>query len=144
MKTQFKILLFLFCINVTAYAVLTATTTSGEYIFPGVQYSGAANATSDLDQFESEFNATDAASSWSATPFSGIPLVGDIFSGLNMLFSRIRFLVDGFGMTLEWIGSFIPVAQTAFTWIAYILRGVFAICAFTLVIELITGRELMA
>ena len=52
-----------------------------------------------------------------------------------------RFLFDGVGMTLEWCGSFIPVAQTSFSYIAWMLRALTSAVAVVFVVQMITGRD---
>lgn len=140
MMTQFKILLFILCINVIAIAVL-ATTTEGTYMFPFVEYTHPLNSTGTLEEYEENFNGTALVDTWQ--PQTGFGFAGDIFSGLNMFWTIFRFLFDGLGMTLEWVGSFVPAASTAFTVIAWVLRILTAVMSVTLVIEFITGRQLM-
>lgn len=145
MMTQFKILLFLFIINVVAAMVMSATTSGGQYVFPGVQYSHGLNATANLTQTEQQFNSTDIVEGWSATPFSGIPIFGDIFFVVIDFARKVRFLVDGFPMMLDWVSSFIPASggQVAFNWISNTLRMIFAVMAGTLIFEMISGRRLL-
>ena len=145
MMTQFKILLFLFIINVVAAMVMSATTSKGQYIFPGVQYSHGLNATGNLTQTEQQFNSTDIVEGWSATPFSGIPIFGDIFFVVIDFARKVRFLVDGFAMMLDWIAGFIPATggQVAFNWIANALRAIFVVMIGTLMFEMISGRRLL-
>lgn len=132
------ILFFFLIINSVAYVVLNAQT-NGAYLFPGVKYTQTLNGTGNITDYENKFNATGMVEDWQAVGSYGF--AGDIFSGLNLFWNVFRFLVDGLGMTLEWIGSVIPVAETGFTWIAYIIRIACAVMFVTLVIELITGRQ---
>ena len=144
--TQFKILLFLLCVNICAYVILNAQT-GGAYVFPGVQYTAPLNETGSLEDLEENFNGTnliggpDGSGGWQ--PQGGLGFAGDIFSGLNMFWSTFRFLIDGLGMTIEWVGSVIPAGQTMFSLIAWVFRILGAVVFFTLAIEMITGRQLM-
>lgn len=140
MMTQFKVLLFILCINVIAIAVLT-TTTSGTPMFPFVKYSQPLNSTGTVEEYEENFNGTGLVDTWQ--PQSGFGFAGDIFSGLNMFWSIFRFLIDGLPMTLEWVGSFVPAASTAFTVFAWIIRILTGVMTTTLVVEFITGRQLL-
>lgn len=138
--TQFKILLFLLCVNVCAYVILNAQT-GGAYIFPGVQYAAPMNETGSLSDLEENFNGTEAVETWK--PVGGLGFAGDIFSGLNMFWNTFRFLIDGLGMTIDWVGSMIPAGQTMFALIAWIFRILGGVVFLTLAVELISGRQLM-
>ena len=140
MITQFKILFFFLCINVVAFAVLYINT-QGSIIVPGLDYAYPLNSTGSLSEYESNFNGSSLVDTWE--PVGGYGFAGDIFTGLNMFWTVFRFLIDGLGMALEWVGSFIPVASTAFTVIAWILRILAAVMVATLVIEMITGRQFL-
>ena len=140
MMTQFKILLFLLCINVVAYMVLNAQT-GGAYLFPGVQYSAPLNETGSMSSLEENFNGTGIVDTW--TPVGGLGFAGDISSGLNMFWNTFRFLIDGLGMTIDWVGSMIPAGQVMFTFIAWIFRILGGVMFLTLAVELITGRQMM-
>jgi hypothetical protein len=145
MITQIKLLLFLFCLNIVSYVVLSATTSGGGYFVAGVNYTHPLNATGNLTQFQEGFNTSGIIDVWQGQGRQAgfLGTIGDFFYGVTSFFNSVRFLVDGFGMTLDWCGSMIPVAQTAFTWIRYILTGVWAMVMFTLAVELISGRQLL-
>lgn len=137
MKTQWEILLFIFVLNLSVGLVIVLQ-------LPGTAYSnpsgiGSVNGT----EYESHFNATETAKSWSATPFSGIPVIGDIFGGFNFLWQAIGYLIDGFPTLLTWIGDSLivdPAGQLAFAVIANVLRGVEALLVTLFLIEFISGR----
>ena len=100
---------------------------------------GIANAT----EYEQHFNATQIADNWQGTPFSGIPLIGDIFAAFNFLWQNIKYLVDGFPILLEWIqDSFITDAAAAWTFsvIANVLRAIYGLLITMFLIEFIGGR----
>ena len=102
-------------------------------------YQGNINGT----EYEQHFNATEVAEGWSATPFSGIPIIGDIFGGFSFLFQTIGYLIDGFPTLLTWISdSFIADAagQLAFGVLSNAIRGVEALLITLFIIEFISGR----
>jgi hypothetical protein len=138
--TQFKILFFFLCINVVAFGVLFALG-QGTVLIPGLNQAYATNSTGSLTEYEQNFNGTSNVDSWQ--PVGGYGFAGDIYSGLNMFWTVFRFLIDGLGMALEWIGSFIPAANTAFTIVAWIIRILCGATFATLVFEIITGRQLL-
>jgi hypothetical protein len=135
---SFRILLFLLCVNVVAAFALNAQT-GGQYLFPGVGYAHPLNSTGDADSYEENFNSSGLVEQWD--PQGGYGFAGDLYSGLNMFWTMFRFLFDGVGMTLEWCGSFIPVAQTSFSYIAWMLRTLTAAVAVVFVVQMITGRD---
>lgn len=95
------------------------------------------------EEYEQHFNATAMAKGWSSTPFSGIPLIGDIFAGFNFLWQNIQYLVDGFPTLLNWIkDSFITDAsgRLAFDVLANVIRAIYALLFSVFVIEYIGGR----
>jgi len=135
MKTQWTILLFIACLNLATGMVIALA-------LPGTEYVQATNP-SNVSEYEEHFNATETAENWGATPFSGIPVVGDIFSGFQFLFRNFRYLIDGFPMLLTWLSDTFIVdasAKTAFFVITNVLRAIFAILISMFVIEFISGR----
>jgi hypothetical protein len=97
----------------------------------------------DATDYESTFNATEIGGSWGATPFTGIPVIGDIFSGFQFLFTHIHFLIDGFPTFLTWISdSYLTDAggRLAFNIIANSLRAIYAVLMCFWFIEYIGGR----
>lgn len=116
----------------------------------GLGLGGTANAspvtsTMDASEYEAHFNGTDIADKWSSTPFSGIPLIGDIFAAFNFLWQNIKYLVDGFPILLEWIrDSFVtdPAGRLAFDVIAGVLRAIYGLLITMFLIEFIGGRVL--
>ncbi len=140
MQTQFRIILWFLLFNIVAFVVLNATT-NGEYLFPGVDQMHPINATGNVTEYEDQFNGTQLVEGWQ--PAGNYGFAGDLFSGLNMFWNMFRFIIDGVGMTIEWVATFIPAASTALTWVAYIIRGIMAAIAASMVIEFITGRQLL-
>ena len=135
MKTQWAILLFIACLNLSVGMIIALA-------LPGTEYVQASNP-SNASDYEAHFNATETAESWGATPFSGIPMIGDIFSGFQFLWRNFQYLIDGFPMLLNWLSdSFIvdASAKTAFFIITNVMRALFAILTSMFVIEFISGR----
>ncbi len=94
-------------------------------------------------EYEQHFNATDIASGWAATPFTGIPLIGDIFAGFNFLWQNMKYLVDGFPMLLDYIkNTYITdlSGRAAFDVIAWTLRAIYGLLITSFLIEFISGR----
>lgn len=145
MITQFKILFGFFILNIVAFSAMNATTGAGEPLIPGVQYAQGIEATANLTQTEQQFNATAMIDEWDTSPEIGIPLFGDIYFVAISFAKKMRFLFDGFAMTLEWFGGFIPSTggQAALSFITLIIRGALAVMVGTLIFEIISGRRLM-
>lgn len=137
MRVQWQILLFLIVFNLGIGLVIALNLAGTEYFAP--TYSDNFNGT----LYEEQFNATSIAQKWSATPFSGIPVIGDIFAGFDFLWQMIGYMADGLPTLLLWMGnSFISDASglAAFTLIANALRAVYAVLFATFLIEFISGR----
>jgi hypothetical protein len=135
-RTQWEILLLLFCLNLVVGLCVALSVPGTAYASP---VSGGVNAT----EYEGHFNATEVAKSWSATPFSGIPVIGDIFGGFNFLITTVGYLFDGFPCLLTWISdSYITdvSGQLAFAVITNVLRAVYALLITIFLIEFISGR----
>jgi len=143
MKTQFTFLLVILCVNISAFMVMNTMKTDGTPIVPGVQYVQPINASGSISDYEKRFNTTETVDEWSASPFSGIPIIGDLFTGLSQFYDQFKFLMDGIPALLDWFGSFLPVQATTFTVIAWAVRIITGIMFVTLVIEFVSGRELM-
>ena len=123
------------CLNLATGMTIALSIAGTEY----VQASNPSNAS----EYESHFNATEVAEGWAATPFSGVPIIGDIFSGFQFLFQNLRYLIDGFPMFLTWISDTYIIdasAKTAFAIITNVLRAIYAILMSVLFIEYISGR----
>lgn len=137
MRIQWQILLYLIILNLSIGLVIGLGVAGTEYFEP--TYS----ENFDAEAYEEQFNATAVASGWRATPFSGVPIVGDIFAGFNFLWQMLGYMADGLPTLLTWLGnSFISDSSgiTAFTLIANALRAVYAILITTFLIEFISGR----
>lgn len=109
----------------------------------GTEYVSPAQTPTNSTEYEQHFNATEIAEGWSATPFSGIPLIGDIFAGFNFLWQIIGYLVDGLPTLIVYLGeSFITDVEglTVFYLIADCIRAVEAALIALFLIEFISGR----
>jgi len=137
-KTQVRILIFMACLNLSVGLVVGLQLAGTEFVQAG-------NHTISAEEYEEHFNATDVAEGWKSSPFSGIPIIGDIFSGLNFLWSNFQYLIDGFPIFLQWISdTYILDAETqaALNYVIWALRGLYAIMITIFAIEFISGRVL--
>lgn len=110
---------------------------------PGTVYVKAAYNGMSADEYEQTFNATQIATGWESSPFSGIPMIGDIFAGFNFLWQNIAYMVDGFPALLNYFDyTFITTSDghVAFLIIENMLRAVYAILFVMFLIEFISGR----
>ncbi len=110
---------------------------------PGTAYVAGGPSGVNATQYEYQFNSTKIAGSWSATPFSGIPVIGDIFAGFAFIYQNIQYLVDGLPKFLLYIEqTYIPdaTAQLSFEVIANAIRAVYAFLIAMFFIEFISGR----
>ena len=129
-------LLFIFCLNLAIGVVITLN-------FPGTGYVRAAYNGVNATEYEEHFNSTEIATGWQGSPFSGIPMIGDIFAGFNFLWQNIKYLVDGFPALLTYIdNNFITTTEghVAFLVIVNVLRAIYALLITMFLIEFISGR----
>lgn len=94
-------------------------------------------------QYQEQFNATRIVESWGATPFSGIPIIGDIFSGFTFMWQYLQYILNGLPMFLQWIAqTYITdvAAYNAFILISYALEAIYAFMIVWFLIEFISGR----
>lgn len=112
--------------------------------WPGTAYANPLSPDINASEYEAHFNSTEIAGWGDSSPFSGIPLIGDIYAGFNYLWNNIKYLVDGFPTLLTWVSeSYItdPAGQFAFGVIANALRAVYAFLIAVFLIEFISGRN---
>lgn len=136
MKIQWEILLFIFVLNLSIGLVI-------QLGFGGVGVVTPLDPSVNASEYEQQFNASEIEAGWSSTPFSGIPLIGDIFAAFNFMWQNMKYLIDGFPILLEWIrDSFItdPMGRTTFDVIAGVLRAIYGLLMIWFVIEFIGGR----
>jgi len=129
-------LLFVFILNLVVGLVIVLG-------FPGTEYVNPSGTGANATEYEQHFNSTQISTGWSATPFSGIPMIGDIFAGFNFLIQDIGYLIDGFPTLLTFIrNTYItyPSGQLTFDIIANALRAVYALLISLFLIEFISGR----
>ena len=137
MKTTFKILLFFICLNLATGMVIELSLAGTEYV--------QATTPSNASDYESHFNASDVAKGWGASPYSGIPIIGDIFSAFQMLWRIFEYVIAGFPLFLIWVGdSFIidASARLAFNIISGVLVAMQAVLTTVFFLEFIWGREM--
>jgi len=136
-KVAWELLLGLFIVNLAVGVVMGLS-------LPGTAYVAGGPSGVNATDYEAHFNGTDIASSWDATPFSGIPVIGDIFAGFGFIYQNIQYLIDGLPKLLDYISeTYIPSGegQTAFAVIAGALRAVYAFLVTIFLIEFISGRN---
>jgi len=142
-KTQVKYLFALACVNIAIIIIMSTRSSTGTYVFPGVNYSRPLNASGSASEYMERYNATETVEAWESTPFSGIPIIGDIFSGLSLFYNQFRFLAEGFSPLLNWFTSFLPVDTTVLTVLCGGLVALHWIMVCTLIIEFVSGRQLI-
>ena len=138
MRIQWQLLLGLFLINLSIGLVMGLA-------LPGTAYVASPTTGTNATEYEQHFNSSQIATSWSATPFSGIPIIGDIFAGFGYIYQNIQYLIDGLPKLLDYINtSYITDAngQTAFLVVANALRAIYALLITVFLIEFISGRIL--
>jgi hypothetical protein len=136
LKVQWEILLFVLCLNLAIGVAITLN-------LPGTNYVRAAYDGVNATEYEEHFNSTEIATGWQGSPFSGIPMIGDIFAGFNFLWQNIVYLVDGFPALLTYIdNSFVTTVEghVAFLVVINALRAVYAALIALFLIEFISGR----
>ncbi len=109
---------------------------------PGTAYVTSASGVN-ATEYEQQFNSTQIQQTWTGTPFSGIPIVGDIFAGFSYLYQNIQYLVDGLPKFMLWIeDSYISDVngRLAFEVVAGALRAIYAFLFAMWLIEFISGR----
>lgn len=110
---------------------------------PATEYVSPVSPTVNSTEYESHFNATEVAEGWKATPFSGVPVIGDVFAGFNFFWQMMGYMADGLPTLLDWICySFITDAngQIAFWILANAIRAIQAALVVTFLIEFFSGR----
>ena len=128
--------MFIFCLNLAIGLVIVLQ-------FPGTVNVNPAGAGVNATEYEAHFNATVLGKGWQQTPFSGIPMIGDIFGGFNFLIQDIGYLMDGFPVLLLQLRDTYITDQAgidAFDVIANALRAVYALLISIFLIEFISGR----
>lgn len=137
MRVLYEILLFVFCLNLTIGVAVALAVPGTEYVAPVTDLN--------ITEYEEHFNATELADLWKQNPFSGIPLIGDIYFGFNALWQNIQYLVDGFPMLLTYIANTYITdgeARDSFLIITWVLRAVYAMLIIWSLIEFISGRQM--
>jgi len=135
MKVQFQILLFMVCLNLATGLIM-------ELGLPGTEYVQGTKP-SDASDYEEHFNATETAEAWRATPYSGIPIIGDVFSAFQIMWRSIQYLVVGFPLFLYWVGDNFIIdasARASFNVIVVTLVAIEGILITFFIIEFVSGR----
>ena len=138
MRTQWEVLLGFFIINLSVGLVMGLA-------LPGttVVANGPVLDSNQSAQYQEQFNASRIVASWGATPFSGIPVIGDIFAGFNFMWQNVQYLLNGFPMFLQYIAQTYITdldAYNSFIIISYALEAIYAFLIVWFLIEFISGR----
>lgn len=133
-------LIFILCLNFAAGLVMDTA-----LALPGATYSTPMSGTSNMTEYQEQFNATETAKKWRGPTTYGIAIFGDIWSGLDFLMTKISYLFAGFPMMLGWIGNCYitdPAMRAAWNVITAVLIALFSVMTFIFIIEFISGRRL--
>lgn len=135
MKTQWEILLYVLCFNL-AIGIIVGVSVPGTAFF-------SPTTPLEPETAEGQFDPEEIME-WGSTPFSGIPLIGDIFAGFQFFIRNFRFLFDGFPLLLEWMADSFGItgteAEAPFTVITWTIRVIFYALISVFLIEFISGR----
>jgi len=137
MRIFTRILIFMVCLNLATGLVIELSLAGTEYVSPTMPTNSS--------EYQSHFNATETAEGWQATPYSGIPVIGDIFSAFQLMWRGIQYLIAGFPLFLNWLGDCFIIdasARVAYNVVVATLVAIQAILATLFVIEFISGRTL--
>ncbi len=138
MRIGFQVIFYLMLLNLVSTLVYAINVPGTEYTIV-TQTGSQANAT----EIEQKFNATTLLDRWGATPFSGVPVFGDIFSGIYLVFNAISWVIAGFPLLLQTYVDLIPDSATRTT-LSLINAVVIAVCTFIVfmwLFQLISGRR---
>lgn len=138
MRIGFQVILFALILNLVSTLVYALDIPGTRYTVP--LYGGtAANATA----YAEEFNTTSLLDSWTATPFSGVPIFGDIYSGIY-LYNAIRSVIVGFPDMINAYAYAIgdSTARSAILTANYVVYAVFMFIMFVFLFQLISGRRI--
>jgi len=140
MRWQVQMLLFIMCLNLACWLALNP------YVGIISSYSVQPwNPSVNASEYESHFNATQIGKGWQASPYVGIPVIGDIYSGFQFLFVMIEYLIAGFPLFLLWIDNAFIVGESAhlaFLAITTVISALYAVVMAFFFIEFISGRIL--
>lgn len=139
MRIGFQVIFYLICLNLVSTLVYTINI-PGSSTAALTQVGTQANAT----EVEENFNATTLLDKWTATPFSGIPVFGDIFSGVYLMFNAVSWAIAGFPLLLQGYVNLIPDSgtRTVLTAIDAVLIAVCSFVVFMWLGQLISGRRI--
>ncbi len=113
--------------------------------FPGTETLSPFQGGGTSTDYQERFNSTVVAEDWQADRQTGLPIVGDIFSGVYFFFNNWEFMVSGLSYVLRWIGdSYLTTTASlnAFSAIANVLLAVYAMLMGMFMFYLISGRDL--
>lgn len=136
MKWQTEIILFIIALNLATGLVCELHAPGTEYVYPS-------NPESTTD-YEGHYNASEIAEGWTSRPFSGIPLIGDIFYGFQTFFRLVSYVFVGFPTFLYTFGDYFitdPAGLGAYHLIVGSITAMFFVVMAFYVVWFISGRE---
>jgi len=136
MRIGTQLVMFLVILNLVSGLMYTLNV-------PGTAYSNILPGVGNATDYSTRFNASEFMESTQPEVSSVLTYVGHIWSGLQLVWNAIRFVVMGFPTMLEQIGGQIqdPAASVAFTKISHVLYAIFSFVFFFWLFQLLTGRE---
>lgn len=138
MKVQWELLLGFFIINLSIGLVMGLALPG-----TGIVSGGPVLDSNQSAQYQAQFNASQIVSSWGGTPFSGIPIIGDIFAGFNFMWQNLQYILNGLPLLLQYIAQTYITdidAYNSFIIISYALQAIYAFLMVWYLIEFISGR----
>jgi len=134
MKVQFQIIFFILCLNLSMYLV-------HQLGIAGTQNMPATETISP-EQIKSKYDMKNMTENWQPS-INIVPIIGDIFSAAQTLFTHIYWIVAGFPLFLRSLGDMFitdPAAHTAYNYITGAIEALFIFLMSFWIIEFIGGR----
>lgn len=135
MKWQTEIILFIICLNLATGVVTELGIPGTSAVSPSPQ--------ADASDYESHFDVEEVAE-WKSQPFSGIPILGDVYFAFSTFSRMVSYIFVGFPVFLYSLGdNFItdPEGLVAFQIIAGAIGALFAVVMCLFLLWFISGRE---
>jgi hypothetical protein len=140
MRTTWELLIGFFIVNLSVGLVMGLA-------LPGTDIvgNGPPLDSNQIEQYQQQYNASKIVGTWTTggNPFTGIPLIGDIFNGLIFAWQNIQYILNGLPMFLQWIaGSYITdmAAYNSFMVISYALEAIYGFMIVWFIVSFISGR----
>jgi len=136
MKIGFQVVLFILLFNMVCGFIYTIGV-------PGTEYSNILGGAGNSTDYEERFNATEFMKKVEPEASETFTFVGQVWSGLQLLFNAITFVIAGFPLMLIGISGQIgdPAAKLAFDSFAAIITATTYFIVFLWLYQLLTGRS---